>query len=139
MKSSLLLFALKCSVILYFAACSGIGDYTTDVSATPLVTKGTWKVNLIIDADKGQANELAGYSLTFNPGGKIKAQKGGMEVNGNWSEDDILKRITISLDTNDPQLIKLNDYWNISTITKTGVTLQNRGNPSNGRLQLTSL
>ncbi|MEP7256233.1 MAG: hypothetical protein ABI666_10700 [Ferruginibacter sp.] len=139
MKSPLLLFALKCSVILYFAACSGIGDYTTAVSATPLVTKGAWKVNLVIEADKNQANELTGYSLTFDPAGKIKATKDGTEINGNWSEDDILKRITISLDTKDPQLIMLNNYWNISAVTKTGVTLQNTANPSNGRLQLTSL
>ena len=139
MKSPLLLFALKCSVILYFAACSGIGDYTTAVSATPLVTKGIWKVKLLIEADKDQTNGLAGYYLTFDPAGKIKVIKNGIEINGNWSEDDILKRITISLDTNDPQLIMLNNYWNISTITKTGVTLQNTGNPSNGRLQLTSL
>lgn len=139
MKSPLLLFALKCSVILYFAACSGIGDYSTAVSATPLVTKGAWKVTLVIESDKGQANELDGYSLTFDPAGKIKAKKDGIEVEGNWSEDDILKRITISLDTNDPQLVLLNNYWNISAVTKTGVTLQNTTNPSNGRLQLTSL
>jgi hypothetical protein len=62
-----------------------------------------------------------------------------VEINGNWSEDDIMKRITISLETNDPELIKLNNYWNISTITKTGLTLQNKSNPSNGRLLLTSL
>ena len=139
MKSPILLFALKCSVILYFAACSGISDYSTDVSATPLVTKGAWKVNLVIEADKGRANELTGYSLIFDPAGKIKATKDGMEVNGNWSEDDILKRITISLDTKDPQLIILNNYWNISAVTKTGVTLQNTTNPSDGRLELTSL
>lgn len=139
MKSPLLLFALKCSVILYFAACSGINDYTTAISATPYVTKGVWKVEQFIDADKDQTLELTGYYLTFDPAGKIKAIKNGVEVNGNWSEDDILKRITISLDTNDPELVKLNNYWNISTVTKNGVTLQNAGKPSNGRLQLTSL
>lgn len=139
MKSPLLLFALKCSVILYFAACSGITDYTTAVSATPLVTKGTWKIDLFVEANKDQTRDLSGYSLTFDPSGKIKATKEGKEINGNWSEDDILKRITISLDTNDPQLIMLNNYWNISSVSKKGVLLQNTENPSAGRLQLTSL
>lgn len=139
MKSPFVLFALKCSVILYFAACSGITDYTTAVSATPHVTKGSWKVNFIAEADKDQAGSLAGYSLIFDPSGKIKALKDGKEINGNWSEDDILKRITISLDTNDPQLIILNNYWNISSVTKTRVTLRNTDDPSGGRLQLTSL
>jgi len=138
-KSPLLLFALKCSVILYFAACSGITDYTTAVSATPFVTRGTWKVEQFIEADKDQTNGFTGYDLTFDPAGKIKAIKNGVEISGNWSEDDILKRITISLETNDPELIKLNNYWNISTVTKTGLTLQNKSNPSNGRLLLTSL
>ncbi len=139
MKNSLLIFALKCSVILYFAACSGIGDYSTAVSATPLVTKGIWKVNLFIDANTDQTNGFTGYTLTFDPAGTIKATKNGMEISGNWSEDDILKRITINLNTKDPVLAKLNDYWNISAVSKTGVNLQNTQNPSNGRLQITSL
>jgi len=138
-KSPLLLFALKCSVILYFAACSGIADYTTTVSATPMVTRGTWKVNLITDAETDQTTSLTGYSLTFDPSGKIRVSKDGREVTGNWSEDDILKRINISLDTNDPQLILLNNYWNISSVTKTQVTLQKIEKTSGGRLQLTSL
>lgn len=139
MKSPLLLFALKCSVILYFAACSGIGDYSTAVSATPLVTKGAWKVNLYMNANKDQTNDFAGYAFTFNPGGKIIASKNGMEITGNWSEDDISKRITINLGNKDPLLTKLNNYWNISAITKAGVLFQNTKNPSNGRLQITSL
>jgi hypothetical protein len=138
-KSPLLLFALKCSVILYFAACSGIADYTTAVSATPLVTKGCWKISVFTEAGNNQASDLSGYCLTFDPAGKVKVTKDGKEISGNWSEDDILKRITISLDTNDPQLIMLNNYWNISSVSKTEVTLQNPKDPSNGRLQLTSL
>ena len=138
-KKPLIIFALKCSVILYFAACTGFDNYTTAVSATPRVTKGALKVNLFIDADKDQTNGFAGYTLTFDPAGTIKATKNGKEISGNWSEDDILKRMTINLDTKDPVLAKLNNYWNIAAITKTGVNLQNTGNPSNGRLQITSL
>ncbi len=92
-----------------------------------------------MDADKDQSNGLTGYSLTFDPAGKIKAIKNGKETNGNWSEDDILKRITINLDTRDPMLTKLNDHWNITTVTKTGVILQNTENPDKGGFQLTSL
>jgi len=137
-KSPLLLFTLKCSVILYFAACSGIGDYASAVSATPVVTKGVWKVNLYSDAHKDQTNEFAGYTFTFQPGGEVKAYKDGAEISGNWSEDDISKRITINMGTRDPVLTKLNDYWNVSAITKAGVIFQNNEN-TNGRLQITSL
>jgi len=138
-KSPFLIFALKCSVILYFAACTGINEYTTAVSATPNVTKGQWKVNLFEDANKNLSKDLTGYTLTFIPSGKIIAVKNGQVINGNWSEDEILKRMTIDLDTNDPNLKKLNDQWNVSVVTKTGVSLQNTKNPTTGRLQITSL
>jgi len=138
-KSPLLLFALKCSIILYFAACSGIADYSKTVSATPQVTKGSWKVKLFIDANKDQTTGLAGYALTFDPDGKIIASKNGTVIRGNWSEDEILKRITINLETKDPDLTKLNAYWSISAVTKTGVSFQNTKNPLSSRLQITSL
>ena len=139
MKSPFLIFALKCSVILYFAACTGINEYTTAVSATPNVTKGQWKVNSFKEASQDLSNDLTGYTLTFIPSGKIIVIKNGQVIRGNWSEDEILKRMTIDLDTNDPNLKKLNDQWNVSVVTKTGVSLQNTKNPTTGRLQITSL
>jgi len=138
-KNPLLLFTIKCSVILYFAACTGIGDYAADITATPYVTKGTWKLNLYNTVNKSQVDDLTAYTFKFDPGGKIIASKDGMKITGNWSEDEILKRITISLDTKDPALKKLNDYWSISTITKTGVSLKNSKDPLKGGLQITSL
>jgi len=139
MKNSILLFGIKCSVILYFAACTGIDQYTTAVSATPHVTKGAWKVNLFTEAQNDRTTAFAGYELTFEPTGKIIASKNGKQVTGNWSEDEILKRITINLDTKDPALAKLNDYWNISGISKAGLSFQRAENPSTEKLQITSL
>lgn len=139
MKKPLLIFALKCSVILYFAACTGINDYTIAVAATPHVTKGAWKINHFTDANLDETSEFSGYVLNFDPSGKITARKNGNVISGNWSEDEILKRITISLDTKDPVLTKLNDYWSISTANGKSVNLKNKENPSGGRLQITSL
>jgi hypothetical protein len=138
-KSPLIIFTLKFSIILYFAACSGIGENTKTVSATPHVTKGIWKINVFKEAGKDISNELTGYTLTFIPSGKIIAVRNGELIRGNWSEDEILKRITINLETKDPFLTKLNDRWNVSSATDNGVTLQNTKNPSNDRLQITSL
>jgi hypothetical protein len=126
-------------VILYFAACTGINEYTTAVSATPNVTKGQWKVNLFKEASHDLSVDLKGYTLTFIPSGKLMVVKNGEIIRGNWSEDEILKRMTIDLDTNDPNLKKLNDQWNVSVVTKTDVSLQNTKNPNVGRLQITSL
>ncbi|MBK8609652.1 MAG: hypothetical protein IPL84_06835 [Chitinophagaceae bacterium] len=139
MKKPVLLFAIKCSVILYFAACTSIDEYTTADSATPRVTQGTWKVNLFIEAENDNTKVFDGYTLTFQPSGKIIAAKNTEEITGNWSEDNIQNRITINLDTKDPALAKLNKYWNISNISNAGLSFQNAENPSSGWLQITSL
>ncbi len=139
MKSPLLLFGIKCSIILYFAACTGINEYTTAVSATPHVTKGSWKVNLFTEAKADNTKAFSGYILTFQPNGKIIVSKNAEQVTGNWYEDDIINKITIRLNTKDPVLAKLNDYWNISSTSKSDLDLKNTENPSTGRLHLTSL
>jgi hypothetical protein len=138
-KSPLIIFALKCSVILYFAACTGINEYTSSVSATPQITKGAWKVNLFTEEQNDQTSSLADYTLTFEPTGKIIAIKNGEKITGNWAEDDILKRITINLDTKDAALLRLNDYWNITKITKAGLSFKSTEKSSNDMLQITSL
>jgi hypothetical protein len=139
MKKPFLLFTIKCSVILYFAACTGINEYTVAESATPHVTKGSWKINLFTESKIDKTTNFDGFTLTFEPNGKIIASRKGQVITGNWYEDDIIKKININLDTKDPALTKLNDYWNISDISNAGLELQNADNPSDGRLQLTSL
>jgi hypothetical protein len=139
MKKPFLLFTIKCSVILYFAACTGINEYTVAESATPHVTKGSWKINLFTESKIDKTTNFDGFTLTFEPNGKIIASRKGQVITGNWYEDDIIKKININLDTKDPALTKLNDYWNISDISNAGLELQNAENPSGGRLQLTSL
>ncbi len=139
MKKPVLLFAIKCSIILYFAACTGINEFASAVSATPSITQGEWKINLFIESQNDKTEVFKGYTLTFQPSGKMIIHNNGNEITGNWAEDDILKRITINLDTKDPALGKLNDYWNVSKISNTGLSFQNAENPSSGWLQITSL
>ncbi len=139
MKNSILLLAIKCSVIVYFAACTGIESYTTAVSATPIVTKGEWKVEHCTDAAHGETNLLEGYAFSFQPQGVIKATKNGQEISGNWMEDNISGKLVISLDTKDPELKKLNNYWEVSSISKEELVFHNIENNSNCRLQITSL
>jgi len=139
MKKPILLFAIKCSVILYFAACTGIDKMTTAVSATPRVTKGAWKINLYTESQHDETASFDGCMLTFEPSGKIIAYKNGQKITGNWAEDDILKRISINLDTKDPALSKLNTYWNIASISKWQLSFQNNKNPQESQLQITSL
>jgi len=139
MKKPILLFAIKCSVILYFAACTGIDKMTTAVSATPRVTKGAWKINLYTESQHDETARFDGCMLTFEPSGKIIAYKNGQKITGNWAEDDILKRISINLDTKDPALSKLNTYWNIASISKWQLSFQNNKDPQANQLQITSL
>jgi hypothetical protein len=139
MKQTTLLVALKCSVILYFAACTGIDKITTAVSATPRVTRGAWKINLYTEAKNDETASFDGCMLTFDASGKITAYKNGQKITGNWAEDDISKRISINLDTKDPALSKLNSYWNISTVSKWKLSFENSDHSELSQLQITSL
>lgn len=139
MKKPFLLFSLKCSVILYFAACTGINSYTSSITATPHVTKGTWRVNLFSSSGTDETRQLNGYHLSFSSNGKVTALKNGETTTGNWCEDEIQKKMTINLQTSDPVLEKLNKYWNISTADKTSIQLKDAEDASGGRLQITSL
>ncbi|MCB0708819.1 MAG: hypothetical protein KDC15_05460 [Chitinophagaceae bacterium] len=139
MKKPLLIFALKCSVILYFAACTGINDYGNTVSATSKVTKGTWKINLFTQGQQNETNQFSNCILKFDPSGKLSIIKNGQTITGNWIEDNIMQRITISLNTNDAVLTRLNDYWNISKISKSGISFRGNQNSVNDRLEITNL
>lgn len=139
MKKTTLFLAIKCSVILYFAACTSIDKITTAVSATPRVTRGAWKINLYTESKNDQTARFDGYMLTFETSGKIIAYKNGKKITGNWAEDDIMKRISINLDTKDPALVKLNNNWNIASISKWQLSFQNNENTQESQLQITSL
>jgi hypothetical protein len=138
MTKPFLLFAIKCSVIMYFAACTSIENYTIAKTATPVVTKGVWKVKLFQDANNDKTNDFAGYTFTFNMSGNVKASKNGIDINGSWAEDDISKKITLNLDAKDPALTRLNNYWNITGINKSEVNLQNN-TTVNTQLNITTL
>ena len=139
MKKTTLLVALKCSVILYFAACTGINKIATAISATPQVIKGAWKINLYTEANNDETARFDGCMLTFDAAGKITAYKNGEKITGNWAEDEMLKTITINLDTKDPALSKLNTNWNVSNISKWQLSFNNSKNEELSQLQITGL
>jgi hypothetical protein len=124
---------------LYFTTCTGINEFTTAVSATPKVTKGVWRVNLCKDAPVNFHEEMVEYTLLFKADGTIIVKSKDAETTGNWSEDEISKKMNITLETDDPCLAKLNNNWQISKITKTSITLQNTNNTQDSRLHLASL
>lgn len=136
MKKPFLLFSLKCAVILYFAACTSIEDYTVTQSATPVITRGAWKVDLFSAGNSNQTIVFEGYHFTFTTAGDLKAVNNGTEVAGNWVEDHFSKSININLVTSDPILEKLNDLWKINAISTGQVELRNS---SEARLNITSL
>ena len=137
MSKMSLLFALKCSIILYFAACTSIEQYTVAKATTPIVTQGSWKVNLFMDTNKDKTNDFAGYTFRFNISGDVQAIRNGVEVKGHWAEDNISQGVTLDLDTEDPALVRLNNYWTITSASNAQVGLQNNGNSAS--LNITSL
>jgi hypothetical protein len=138
MRKPILLTALKAAVILYFAACAHVDDYTVFKSVTPIVTKGNWKVNLYMDANNDKTNDFAGYSFVFSSNGDVKASKNGNDINGHWYEDNVSKKVAIDLGNTDPMLINLNDSWNINDVSNTNISLENENAQKIERLIITN-
>ena len=139
MNKPFLLFALKCSVILYFTACTGIDNLASDKSATPIITKGAWKIEYYTGEKAGKINDLSAYHFFFGREGELKAVKNEITVMGNWSEDNITKCIRINLGDEDPDLAKLNDYWNINDVANLHVDLKNAHQEELNGLKITAL
>ncbi|MGG9964295.1 hypothetical protein [Ferruginibacter sp. SUN106] len=126
MKKPFLLFALKCSVIVYFAACTSIDQLAVSNSITDkLTTKGAWKVNCFGNATNDNTCVFEGYAFAFDASGKVVASKDGNTIEGHWLEDNISKTITISFkDSNNPFGQRLNTQWSINTVDKSSISLK---------------
>jgi hypothetical protein len=139
MKKPFLFFTLKCGIILYFAACTGIDHLTAVKSASPLMTKGNWKLALSGKSVKSDPNALAGYYFRFNNNGVITASKNGKIYTGSWFEDNISKRICFHFNNLDPTLENLNCDWEIIRITNTDVGLKNNKVNEPDKLDMTNI
>ena len=139
MKKPVLLFALKCSVIVYFAACTNIQQIGVSNSVSELVTKGTWKVNCYDNAHIDNTCIFEGYSFSFDASGKVTASKNGISFEGNWIEDNISKKITLSFQNSNSVLSELNNHWNIESISDKGLTFENSTGKDSEKLYISSL
>ena len=124
MKIPKLIFALKCSVIIYIAACTSIDKLAVSDSVTQLVTKGIWKVNCYTATNVDNTCNFQDYTFVFDKSGNVTATKKGASFNGHWLEDNISKKITISFDNSNLVLNELNDYWDITSITDGGISFE---------------
>lgn len=138
MRKPILLVALKAAVILYFAACANVEDYTASKSVTPVVTKGSWKVNLYMDANLNKTNDFSGYTFRFNSNGDVTVTNNGNTSNGHWYEDNISQKVIIDLGTANPLLASLNDTWSISEVSNSNISMQSETTHSKETLVFTN-
>ncbi|MBS1509627.1 MAG: hypothetical protein JST86_02205 [Bacteroidetes bacterium] len=140
MKKPALLFALKCSVIIYFAACSSIDKLSvSDSISHQLVSRTAWKVNCYDKASSDNTCIFEGYTFNFDASGKVVAAKNGKTIEGNWLEDNISKKITLHFNGANAELMQLNNYWDISNISEAGITFEKETDKSSEKLYITSL
>lgn len=139
MKKPALLFALKCTAIIYFAACSGFDSFTKAKSVTPVVTKGNWKVNCFGNNAADNTCIFEGYTFTFEPTGKVIAAKGNTRYEGSWIENDIQKKITISFKNSGTALDELSNYWNIASIHDGEISFEKKEGTGTDKLYITAL
>ena len=139
MKKPVLLFALKCSVIIYFAAFTNIQHIGVSNSVSDLVTKSTWKVNCFDNATADNTCIFEGYSFSFDASGKVTASKNGISAQGSWLEDNISKKISLSFTGADAALLQLNNRWDIANISEKGITFENKTDKALEKLFITAL
>ena len=139
MKKPFLLFTIKVAVIVYFAMCTGIDNINASQSATPIVTRGTWKIKFYEAAKNDQAGEYTGYKFVFHPNGLLEASRNDMTIRGKWFEDDISKRITIHFGLTDPVLTRLNSRWQIQEIDNGAIELQDTRSSNTEKLSIAVL
>jgi len=139
MKKPALLFALKCSVIIYFAACTSIEKLAVSSSVSDLVTRGTWKVNCYSSGNTDNTCNFKDYTFTFDASGQVTAVKNGTSFTGNWIEDNISKKITLHFNNSNPVLDGLNSYWNITSITDAGISFEKNTSRDTDKIYLTAL
>jgi hypothetical protein len=139
MKKPVLLFALKCSVIIYFAACTNIQTLSVSPSVTKLVTKGAWKVNCYSNANTDNTCNFKDYTFTFDVSGSVVAVKDSVSYTGNWLEDNISKKITINFSKSNPVLNELTDYWDITAISDAGISFEKTTDRDTEKFYITAL
>lgn len=139
MKKPVLLFALKCSVIIYFAACTNIQNFGVSNSVTKLITKGNWKVNCYSNSNTDNTCNFKDYSFTFAASGNVIAVKDGISYTGNWLEDNISKKITINFNKSNAILDELNDYWDITAISNAGISFEKISDLDTEKFYITAL
>jgi len=140
MKKPFLLFALKCSVIVYFAACTRIDRLAVSNSVSEeLISKTAWKVNCFGNSTSDNTCIFEGYAFSFDASGKVVATKNGKSIEGNWLENNISKTITISFKNSNPVLNELSNYWNISTVTDAGISFEKTDTKDADKIYITAL
>jgi hypothetical protein len=118
MKKPSVIFILKCTAILYISAFTNIDNLTKGKAATPLITKGNCKVQVL-----GQ-DEFTAFTFAFNANGTVTASKDNLQIKGLWMEDNIDKKINIRFNTYNPTIQKLNNRWLIKEVTKNQLLIQ---------------
>ena len=111
-----------------FVNCSPDLPYVS--TTKEVITQGTWAVNYYYFGQDKTA-QYADYQFSFSATGNIAVTHGPDTFAGTWStlknstNSDVL---TISLDSQDPNLAELNSSWNINTINLSNVAMKNSSN-----------
>lgn len=96
---------------------------------------GSWKVSLYWDK-VDETNKVAGYTFSFNGGGQVVATKGGVNVNGTWSENSSDFQLNFGAD---PVLSDLNGSWLKVEKTNTSIKLKDDNPAQDDKLNFVKL
>ena len=133
MKKPAIIFILKCVAIFYISAFTNMDGIKKDKTAASLIPKGNCKINL------QNCNEFSAYTFAFINNGTVLAKKDGIEITGQWAEDNSSKKINIHFNTYNAALSKLNNSWIIKDVNKNQLVIETVQNGNLGLVTIASL
>ena len=103
----------------FFTNCTKDTQVNYTENTSEIITQGKWTVEYFF-ANQDLTAQYNNYQFTFLGNGTLTATNNTMQVHGNWrmikdvDRKDILQ---INIITGDPNLVEMNEHWNVTDKT----------------------
>ena len=103
----------------FFTNCTRDTQVNYTENTSEIITQGKWSVEYFF-ANQDLTAQYNNYQFTFLGNGTLTATNNTMQVHGNWrmikdvDRKDILQ---INIITGDPNLVEMNEHWNVTDKT----------------------
>ena len=129
--------ALLLPLLIFISNCSP--DQYIKPSTEDLLTRNGWSVDYYFQ-QQDITGEFGSYRITFNPSGTIFCRNENEIISGSWNRivdaGGQKEIISISINSTNPSINKLNDSWTLVSLTASTISFEDGQFPSNSVLRI---